>query len=277
MKKTLIIFLHGMGDCVMLTGVLKKYREMHPNDIIDLLVLDDCRWIFKENPNINEVYSFFGKNPKYWNPFVYYLGFGFLKMIFLAEKWKQVGYDEVILSEIQTMPEIFYNLTNSYNPQHKIERICDDLGVPRNKYPCDLYTSLEDKVQALKIKNHLRGSFAVIHPFSKGKKRKMGQNIINDVISNLWLKDKIYPIVVGSKEEEKSHAPIFSTRYYFGLPLGVIIELLKLTDRFIGTDSLIAHLVGFANVKDITIYSPHTTAYRYAPIANDSKITFKKL
>ena len=51
MSNTLLVFLHGIGDNIMLTGVLGEYCRLHPEEKIDLAVLNPaCQEIWKNNP-----------------------------------------------------------------------------------------------------------------------------------------------------------------------------------------------------------------------------------
>src|SRR5439155_1577134 len=55
-QRTLIVFLHGIGDNIMLTGLLKEYQLLHPEEAIDLVVLHEgCRAVWSGNPHINRV------------------------------------------------------------------------------------------------------------------------------------------------------------------------------------------------------------------------------
>ena len=40
MSRSLIIFLHGIGDNIMFTGVIREYKKEHKREKIDLFVLD---------------------------------------------------------------------------------------------------------------------------------------------------------------------------------------------------------------------------------------------
>jgi ADP-heptose:LPS heptosyltransferase len=236
---TLVIFCHGLGDCVMLTGCLKEYKRLHPDESIDLLVLNGaCREIFVNNPNVRNVWLANIRNPRYWNPLAYFAVDQF--------KVRRVinglpdRFDKTIIVTVATMPEMYYAVTGSYG-DHKVCRIDRDLGLEERRYPYDLYPSDSDRAAAQETADLLADySFKVVHPFSSDT-RKVITGQLSEIVSRLR-KDRLALVVVGGTDDR---CPPF---HVSRLPLLAVAELLKLSQGFIGTDSVVAHLAGWAGV-----------------------------
>jgi len=273
MSHTLIVYLHGIGDNIMLTGVLKEYCRQHPEERIDLVVLNPgCAAIWKNNPLVNSVTVYPGTQPYFWNPAKFYLLHQWRVRRFIHQLNQDVRYERVLFPTIQTLPEIIYHLTGAYG-RHKIERLSHDMGVSAKLYPYDLHTTAEDAVRAKELSARLAGTrLAVLHPFSGHAKKRISNNGFGKILEALR-QGGLATLVVGAPEEKSRLDPNWKTESAFGLSFGVLIEVLKRAEIFAGTDSAIAHLAAFANTPHIVILSPKLEPRRYLPVSENARIS----
>lgn len=272
MTRTLIVYLHGIGDNIMLSGVLKEYCRRHPEETIDLVVLNSgCATIWKNNPLVNSVMVYPASQPYFWNPAKFYLFHQWKVRRYIHElNWDQ-RYTRVLFPTIQTLPEILYHLTRTYG-RHKIDRICRDLEVPVNLYPYDLHTTPADAVEAEKVVERFSGArLAVLHPFSGHTKKRLSSAGFEKILEALRACG-LATLVVGSPVEKEQFDPGWKTDSVFGLPLGVLVEILRRAEIFAGTDSAVAHLAAAVNTPCIVIFSPKLEPARYLPISDNSRL-----
>jgi len=272
MTRTLLVYLHGIGDNIMLSGALKKYSLFHSDEIIDIVVLNEgCAAIWRNNPNLSSVIIYPFKQPHFWNTVRFYLMDQWKVRSYIRQLNRDGRYEKILFPTIQTIPEIFYHWTGTYG-RHKIDRLCNDLKVAKHLYPYDLYTTEKETVQARQIVSELGGKqFAVIHPFSGHRQKQFDPESVSLVLEALQEK-KVAALVVGGRNEECQFNPKWNAKSAFGLSFGVLIEVLKLAHAFVGTDSTVAHLAAFANTPRIFVRSPKLKPSRYLPISLRSQV-----
>jgi ADP-heptose:LPS heptosyltransferase len=272
MTRTLVVYLHGIGDNIMLSGVLKEYCRLHPDEATDLVVLNPaCAAIWQNNPLVQSVTVYPGGQPYFWNPFKFYFSHQFAVRRYIDTLNQDGRYHRAIFPAIQTLPEIIYHFTGTYGP-HKINRICADLGVPEKLYPYDLYPSAQELSAAEELVAKFGGKpLAVLHPFS-GHTLKRLSNEGFGAILNVMRKKGMATLVVGAPNDKSRLDPAWETESAFGLSFGVLIGILKHAAVFAGTDSAIAHLAAFANVPRLAVFSPKLEPGRYLPISERSRI-----
>ena len=272
MTRTLVVYLHGIGDNIMLSGVLKEYCRLHPDETVDLVVLNPgCAAIWQNNPLAHSITVYPASQPHFWNPLKFYLSHQFAVRRYIHQLNSDDGYQRVIFPTIQTLPEIIYHLTGTYGP-HKIHRICTDLGVPKKLYPYDLHPTAQELSAAEGFVAKFGGKpLAVLHPFS-GHALKRLSNQGFGAILNLMRKKGMATLVVGAPNEKSRLDPSWETESAFGLSFGVLIGILKHAAIFAGTDSAIAHLAAFANVPRLAVFSPKLEPGRYLPVSECSRI-----
>lgn len=235
--KTLFVFLHGIGDVVMLTGPLREYKKEHPNEEIDVVVLNKTSAeILKCNKNIRNVFILkLKKHPRYWNPFLYY----FIDLWKIKKSIKKFnGYNKIKIVSIQTMPEIFYRIFG-YQAKNKTERIAKEIGISNlSNLGSELFAESFHKKRAKAILPFKE--FVVVHPFSRDPLRKLNKEDL------MWIKNdaKAPLLLVGEKAEEGQ----FEERGIYNESILTIFEVIKNAKAFYGSDSVIAHLAGATSI-----------------------------
>ncbi len=277
MAQTLLVYLHGIGDNIMLSGVLRAYAEAHPGEQIDLVVLNPgCAAIWKGNPRVQSVTVYPHRQPYFWNPLKFWLGGWWQVRRYTRELNTGHRYAKILFPTIQTLPEIVYHLTGTYG-NHKIERIAADLDLPRRLYPYDLQSAPEEAESARSLLARLPpGPLAVLHPFSGHTRKRLEPTAVGVVIDMLRAGGFV-PLVVGAPAEAGQLAPEWHAESAFGLSFGVLIELLKRAALFVGSDSAVAHLAAFANTSRLILFTPKLKPERYLPVSRTSRISIIRL
>lgn len=277
MARTLIVYLHGIGDNIMLSGVLKEYCRRHPGELIDLVVLNSgCAAIWKGNPLISSVTVYPASQPQYWNPIKFYLSHLWEIRRYLRALNQDGRYQRVLFPTIQTLPEIVYHLSGTYG-RHKIDRLSLEMGVPPELYPYDLHTTAADATEAEKLVQAYSGrGLVVLHPFSGHARKRIITGNFGKSLEMLQ-QHGLATLVVGAPAEKKQFSPDWKTDSAFGLSFGVLIEVLKRAEVFAGTDSAVAHLAAFANTPRIVIFSPKLKPERYLPISQRSHVKIVRI
>jgi ADP-heptose:LPS heptosyltransferase len=272
MTQTLLVYLHGIGDNIMLTGVLKEFARRHPGEAIELVVLNPgCVGIWNGNPLVRAVSVFPFPQPHFWNPAKFYLAHQWKVRRYVRELNHDGRYQRVLFPTIQTLPEIIYHLTGTYG-RHKVDRLCADMGVPKKLYPYDLHTTTEDAAEAEKLLQKFSGTrLAVLHPFSGHSKKRISAQGFGKILDILRERG-LATLVVGAANEKSKLDPAWKTESVFGLSFGVLIEVLKHAEVFAGTDSTVAHLAAFANTPRLVILSTKLNPERYLPISERSRV-----
>ena len=277
MSRTLLVYLHGIGDNIMLSGVLRAYAERHPDEAIDLVVLNPgCAAIWQGNRLVGSVTVYPHRQPHFWNPVRFWLGGWWRVRRYIRALNRDGRYPKVIFPTIQTLPEVVYHVTGTYG-NHKVERIAADLGLPARLYSYDLQATPEEAEAARSLLARLpAGPLAVLHPFSGHTRKRLGAAAVGAVVEELR-RNGFVPLVVGAVSERPQLAPDWQAESAFGLPFGALIELLRRAAVFAGCDSAVAHLAAFANTSRIVLFSPKLKPERYLPVSRSSRIFIIRL
>ncbi len=271
MSRTLIVYLHGIGDNIMLTGVLKEYCCLHPEERIHLVVLNPgCAVIWKNNPLVNSVTVYPDHQPHFWNPVKFYLFHQWKVRRYIRELNRDGKYQKVLFPTIQTFPEMAYYITGT--GRLKFYRLCSEMGVEPKPYHYELYTTPDATTDASKLLDNLDVKrLAVLHPFSGDTKRCLSHADIDEILRALQAKG-LTTLVVGAPKEKKKLHPSCKTESAFGLSFEVLIEVLKHAEVFCGADSMVGHLAAFANIPKIIIYSNAWEPKNYRPISERGQV-----
>lgn len=272
MSRTLIVYLHGIGDNIMLSGVLKEYCRLHPDEVVDLMVLNpECAAIWLGNPHVGESFIYSAPQPYFWNPIKFYGRHLWQVRRSIRELNQDGRYQRVLFPTIQTLPEIVYHITGTYG-RHKIVRLCRDLDVPAQLYPYDLYVAAAEAAAAGELLSRVGATeLAVLHPFSGHARKRLTVGDIGEILRVLHASG-LTTLVVGAANEKAKLDPGWKTESAFGLSFGVLIEVLRHAKIFVGADSAIAHLAGFAQTHRIIIFSPKLKPERYLPVSEHGNV-----
>jgi len=272
MADTLIVYLHGIGDNIMLSGVLKEYCRQQGGKKVDFIVLNvGCAAIWKNNPLVESVQVYPGTQPHFWNPALFYPFHQFTVRRYIRELNADGRWKKVFFPTIQTIPELIYHVTGTYG-RHKMDRICAEFGLPPVLHPYDLPTTPAETAEAETVLQKFPGArLAVMHPFSGHVLKRLSPGGVGEIIKTLRARGYT-PLVVGSPGEARQLDPAWEVDSVFGLSLGVLIEILKRTEIFAGTDSAVAHLAAYANTSRLLIFSPKLEPRRYLPITERSRL-----
>jgi ADP-heptose:LPS heptosyltransferase len=269
MSNTLLVFLHGIGDNIMLTGVLGEYCRLHPEEKIDLAVLNPaCQEIWKNNPLVGNALLYPARQPQFWNPVKYYLLHQW-KARRLIRRFNREGmYQKILFPTIQTFPELAHHITRT--GCFKYYRLCKEMGVDSKPYPYELYLP-SDAVAAGLVGNLSAQRLAVLHPFSTDAHRRMADDEVEKNLIALQARG-FTTLVVGSAKEKSQVHPSWKTAAAFGLSLGNLVEVLKHAEVFCGADSMVGHLAAFANVPKIIIHSNAWEPQNYRPLSEHGRV-----
>ena len=256
----------------MLSGVIKEYCRQRPDERIDLIVLNaGCQAIWQNNPHVGSVEVYPACQPHFWNPVKFYLSHQFAVRRYIRDLNRDGRYQRIFFPSIQTLPEIIYHLTGTYG-RHKIDRLCRDFEVPEKLYAYDLYPAPTDTVEAGKVLQNFSGArLAVLHPFSGHAKKRISADGFGKILGTLHERG-FATLVVGAPSEKNQLDHTWKTESVFGLSLGVLIEVLKRAEMFVGTDSAVAHLAACANTPQLVVFSPKLEPDRYRPVSDRSQI-----
>jgi ADP-heptose:LPS heptosyltransferase len=232
MKKILYSY-HGLGDNIIMTPVLKKYREVYPDDHISLTylkrlpvieLLEDCPYVDEWVP-IRDV----------WNDFASF----------------EVGYEAVLKGLQERALVNMYDeiIPVTMSPQlgitHKIHRAAHELKIEIDDYKTEIFPHItdEDVKQADEFLEMVEEPYVFVH-------LKTG-NSPKDVKGNTAMKflEGVSPFQVieyGS-----------NTLPAFHLPLGNIaleMEILSRCSRVICADSFIMHAAGALGIPITAVF-----------------------
>lgn len=271
--RVLILFLHGLGDQIMLSGGLKLYRERHPDHRIELMVRGSESYVlWGHDPGIQCVWMRDVPNPRYWNPIAYHL-IDKPQSIYqeiIEEGGLRKFFDRIIIPEVQRLPEGLYDRVIPYGVPHKTNRIAMDLFERDSDFDPRLTSTpipYELTVKSEAPPEVPTGEFVIIHPFSSDYTKPWGQwnwgrkALRPDEVTRIV---KQFPngIVVGNAEQQAAYPGV---KMY---PLHQLYWLLQRASGFVGVDSAIAHLAAAAGCPDITVITRNRLAEYYQPISN---------
>lgn len=270
----LLVFAHGIGDTVMFSGVAREYAQAQGLAGVDVCVsYAGAAEVLQGHPWVRHIHSVtFPRHPKFWNPPIYW-AMDYWNIRDVVRPFCQANaYRRVRVVRVQGMPEFVYQGLGNYGP-HKVNRIARELGVTSpNLFP-ELVLAPADlqQAQAL-VAKHSLGRFAVLHPISgHGPKSLSDAQLMRivDHVRELGLQS----VVVGAAKDAGVVPLGHVTCTLYGLNMRVIAALLQHAQLFVGTDSSIAHLAGWANVPRLVIITPKRCPEWYTPLTQTSRIT----
>lgn len=229
-ERILFVSWHGLGDNVMLTPALRKYKQLHPDSYIAIAGLErfgkTLVQLLSGLPFINEVIPCL---PDAWNDFADYKT-GVSAVIQRAQAVaKEKGFPRVVV--LPTQRKTGYKL-------HKIFRFADEVGV-EFEYMEDLQTELAVNKDAEKrveeFTKEYRKPILVLHTKAGNQIKTLLSESVERVINNMYQEHIIFEfgqcstsrsILVQENDMEFSKA------------------LIKRADMVIAIDSVVMHIAG---------------------------------
>ncbi|NOY53535.1 MAG: glycosyltransferase [Deltaproteobacteria bacterium] len=249
-EKVLLVSWHGLGDNVMLTPALRKFKERNPETEITLLGLKrfgkTLRELLSGLPFIDEILPIL---PDAWNDFTDYGG-GVQAVCAEAESYaKENGFDRMILLPTERKPG--YRL-------HKIFRFAEELGVDFEKLE-ELQTILTVAKEAReKADSFLRGlpkPVVVLHTKAGNSPKTLNPDQVEEVLRR-------FPdgtiLEFGRKSNERS-VMIPENDMEFSK------ALIQRADRIVAIDSVVMHIAG-ALCRPLTAIFTTTPVQQAVPI-----------
>jgi len=223
--KTLIVYPHGLGDCILATPAIKSYKK-ETDDFIGFAMLERFKSseLFEHNPYINEL--IYTKDA--WNDFdSYKIGLENVKE-YCYHIAKEKGYDKIIL--------IKHSPTGS-----KILDCAKALDLELKDFHTEIYTSDRDKEAA----NNLLNILDVEYPFgfAHSKTGVKSKNIPEEYAGN-WLK----------KYGMKSVVEIDISYYHLAYSVNVSFEIMRQAEKICVADSVYYHAACAIDKKIDLVY-----------------------
>lgn len=125
--KTVIAFIHGVGDNLMATPAIRAYKAQHPDESITLVVRGDtdAAHVWEGNPYVDGVIKLERPYPDYWHPKYYFMDRAPLVRRLRAIR-DEIGASKLKHLTVNTLPMIAYRVIPH---PHKTVKIASELGV----------------------------------------------------------------------------------------------------------------------------------------------------
>jgi hypothetical protein len=230
--KTLFVSWHGIGDNIVITPVIRKYKEDNPDTSIGLahlgrLPMED---LFKVCPYIND---FFGISDV-WNDFDN-MNIGRATVLMEAKNYADRNdYDNVI--EISLHPSLAI---------HKLHRAEKEIGVIVEDYRTEIFPLITDKVrkEADKFLEDVVPPYVFVHRESGSDNRTGSPQLMGTFLGH---EDKKSLIEYGSHGMVARHLPIGN------IPLEM--EILSRCSRVYCVDSFIYHAAYTLEIPTVVLF-----------------------
>jgi len=246
---------HGLGDNIILTPVLRKYKELNPDDYVGVTYLKrlpvpdlmkKCKYVDEWIP-IKDV----------WNDFENFeIGY------------KDVLKDITIYAEINNFDEIIpVTMSPSLGITHKIHRAAYELGITVDDYHTEIFPRITKKTkeQADKFLENVEEPYLFVH-FKTGNSPKD----INRDIAIPFLKgySPTQVIEYGNRTVPAQYLSIGN------IPLEM--EILSRCSKVVCADSFIMHAAGVFGIPTRAIFT-HTPPQWVIPLHDTPLEIFVKI
>jgi len=186
-KDTLIGFWHGVGDHIIASGAIKRFRELNPDVKIGWAATNRYvkSGIYKYCPHINEIFETHDvwEDPK--------LGINALKgnrelakhyhLEALANIANKNGYKRVIqvnLDKVASLPAV-----------HRVDNTYEDLGIDKVDYPYEIWiesNDFGDVFHFLKEKNLFHKDYTFVNITSTCETRNWDKEMVNKFLNRKY-------------------------------------------------------------------------------------------
>jgi len=277
----ILIIKHGsLGDIAQASGAIQDIFENHKNSQIYLLTTKPYFDLFKKNPFINEVIldkrlSRF--NLLYLFPLMKKLKkFNFLKVYDLQNSSRTKFYKTILFpksnldtwsSSLTTLPQGIDK--EQFDKKPVLERFEHQLKTSgletKNTLKPDFNWSCS-KIEHIKKKYDLN-KYILLFPFCSPHLTVKKWPYYNELINLIKTKFKDeYKILVAPGPEEIDDAKKFNALSVLNeqksLNISELSSLIKESSFIVANDTGPAHMAAHLNVKGLTLFGSHTTAYK---------------
>ena len=294
-KKILVVKLDQLGDCFLSTPMFEHIHKAIPGVVVDLVCQESSLPIFKDNPFINNIFTFNYSRMMRGNG----KRAGFTDYINLVHNLRQMDYDTFL--DLRGEPFVAFlgflvgarykigfgreevgGFLYTYAPVYdrnshetkKYEKILELLGVkdatwfPRIYIPEDEKKRFKDSIGLKIIK-----PFVAVHP-GAGLSYKMWpiENFI-ELISKILSVSDLSVVLLGSPDEkiigEEIEAKINNNKVLNLIGMISIrdaYELISTTEVFVGNDSVLAHFSGALDRPTVDIMNGVINENRWRPL-----------
>ena len=233
-KKTLAISFHGLGDHIILTPVLRRYKELYPNVYIGLTYLERL-----PVPDLMRSCFYIDE----WIP--------------VSDAWNsyesfEIGY-KAVLEEAKTHARnndydeiIPITMSPSLGITHKVHRAAHELGLAVSDYKTQIFPKITDDVRAEadKFLEAVEEPYVFLHLKTGNPPKDINKDIVANFLSNV---SPMQTIEYGSKSIPAHHLPLGN------IPLEM--EILSRCSKAVCADSFIMHAACALGIPTVAIFT----------------------
>jgi len=261
--KRLIVFMHGLGDNLMLTPSIREIKTLFPDDEIHIggFKYLSSKMIWENNPHVTKYYELnIDFHPTYWDE----------KKLNEEMKIIQPIIDE-LAKKIKADKVNFVTIKNK--TKHEIGAIGEELGVIPSE-DMEIFVSKEDEKIAEELINsntHLKeGKFFVIHQGAGNYSKSWCEEECMKFMNMIERKSGYIPFIIDNPNEPKIEYEnaIYASSLKKKTP-GAIVEIMRKAKFFVGTDSFPMHLDTACEIPLVGLFV-HTWPHRTGPLTKNS-------
>ena len=277
----ILIIKHGsLGDIAQASGAIQDISENHKNDIIHLLTTKPYFELFKKNPFINNV--ILDKRLSRFNLIYLYLlmrtlkKFNFKKVYDLQNSSRSIFYKRILFSKVDfsvwsssdtTLPAGIAKEEFDKNPvlnrfEHQLKKSglnIQNTMIPNFNWSCSDIKNIKKEFNLEK--------YIVLFPFCSSHlthKKWPNYNELINLIKNKF--EDRFQIVVAPGPSEINEAKNINAISILDnnkvLNISQLASLIKDCSFVVANDTGPAHMAAHLNVKGLTLFGKHTTAYK---------------
>lgn len=232
MRKLFLSF-HGLGDNILLTPVLRKYKGLNPDVFVGLTHLRrlPVPELLRECPYVDE---WLGISDA-WNDYESF-EIGYKAIVEEAKKYASVlKYDEII--PITMSPQL--------GIVHKIHRAAHELGITVEEYRTEIFPAVtnKEKEMADEFLSVVEKPYIFLHLQTGNAPKNISGSTVEKFLSGV---SPMQVIEYGSKIIPAHHLPIGN------IPLEM--EILSRCSKVVCADSFIMHAAGALGIPTTAVF-----------------------
>lgn len=303
--KILLVKYRNIGDVLLSTALIENLKIHYPNAQIDFALNDYCISMIKDNPYIDNIYSYRREYYKSLSPFK-----RIMEEVSYFKNMITQKYDIIInltegergayisLFSFKTKIKIGYELNNNFlnklNPYTKILEkkathivkndlnFLDLLDKKINSNKVSIFWSKEDEKVVDNYIEKIKDNFIQVHPVSRWMFKCWEDNYFAEIIDYLEFNKKIKVVITASHdkiEKDKVNTilalcksePLNLTGK---LTLNQLAYLSSLAKSYIGIDSAPMHISAAVDTPVIALFGASNPIF-WGPWENDNDMNFE--